>query len=155
MPTLTRRHPKYRKHKPSGQAVVTLNGFDYYLGPYGTKASRSQYDRRIKEWLEGGKHAPGRDDGTTINALVLAFMEHAVAYYRKPDGTPTSEVSNTRDAVRPLVEMYGGDDARKFGPLRLKAVRSKMIEQGWCRRNINRHVNRLRHMFKWAVENEM
>jgi hypothetical protein len=28
--------PKYRKHKASGQAVVTLAGRDHYLGPRGT-----------------------------------------------------------------------------------------------------------------------
>jgi hypothetical protein len=26
------RIPSYREHKPSGQAVVTLNGRDHYLG---------------------------------------------------------------------------------------------------------------------------
>lgn len=27
--------PKIRLHKPSGQAFVTLNGTDHYLGPFG------------------------------------------------------------------------------------------------------------------------
>ena len=30
--------PKYRKHKASGQAVVTLDGMDFYLGPYNPRA---------------------------------------------------------------------------------------------------------------------
>jgi hypothetical protein len=42
--------PKYRKHKASGQRVVTLNGVDHYLGPHGTLASRKEYDRVIREW---------------------------------------------------------------------------------------------------------
>jgi hypothetical protein len=33
------RVPKYRRHKPSGQAVVTLSGKDFYLGKWNTKAS--------------------------------------------------------------------------------------------------------------------
>jgi hypothetical protein len=33
MPRLGNRVPKYRKHKQSGQAVVTLGGRDYPLGP--------------------------------------------------------------------------------------------------------------------------
>jgi hypothetical protein len=45
------RTPTYRKHKGSGQAVVTLNGRDIYLGKYGTKASRDEYNRSIGEWL--------------------------------------------------------------------------------------------------------
>jgi hypothetical protein len=45
MPPLTKALPKYRKHNPSGQAIVTLNGVDFYLGPHGTKASRLEYSR--------------------------------------------------------------------------------------------------------------
>ena len=33
--------PAYRRHKARGLAVVTLSGMDFYLGPYGTSASRS------------------------------------------------------------------------------------------------------------------
>ena len=38
------RVPSYRLHKPSGQAVVTLDGRDFYLGAYGTPASKAEYD---------------------------------------------------------------------------------------------------------------
>ena len=49
--------PSYRRHKPSGQAVVTLNGTeDHYLGKWNTKVSRAEYDRLIQEWLDGGRH---------------------------------------------------------------------------------------------------
>ena len=34
MPKLNDRLPSYRKHKPSGLAVVTLNSKDHYLGPH-------------------------------------------------------------------------------------------------------------------------
>ena len=30
MPRLTSSSPKYRRHKSSGQAIVTLNGRDFY-----------------------------------------------------------------------------------------------------------------------------
>ena len=33
MPKQLDRLPRYRKHKATGQAVVTLSGHDYYLGP--------------------------------------------------------------------------------------------------------------------------
>jgi hypothetical protein len=45
MPRLTNSEPKYRKHRASGQAIVTLSGKDHYLGRYGTKASEREYDR--------------------------------------------------------------------------------------------------------------
>ena len=48
------RQPSYRQHKASGQAVVTIDGKDIYLGRYGTPASKAAYDRTIKEWLGNG-----------------------------------------------------------------------------------------------------
>jgi hypothetical protein len=55
MPTLVNTVPKYRKHKASGQAVVTIGGFDHYLGPFNSKASRIEYDRVIGEWITAGR----------------------------------------------------------------------------------------------------
>ena len=50
--------PKYRKHRSSGQAVVTIGGRDQYLGPFGTKASRAEYDRLVGEWQANGGRPP-------------------------------------------------------------------------------------------------
>ena len=56
MPRLTKSVPKYRKHRASGQAIVTLNGRDHYLGPHRTQASRIEYDRLIgrvaRKWTQ-------------------------------------------------------------------------------------------------------
>ena len=41
------RVPSYRHHRPSGQAVVTLDGRDFYLGPWNSHASKDNYDRLI------------------------------------------------------------------------------------------------------------
>ncbi len=30
-----------------------------------------------------------------------------------------------------------------------------MIEKGWCRRNVNHNVGRIKRMFRWATENEL
>ena len=50
--------PKYRLHRPSGEAHVTIDGQDFYLGPYKSKASYVEYDRLINEWLAGGRRLP-------------------------------------------------------------------------------------------------
>ena len=47
MPRLTRFSPRYRTHGASGQAIVTLSGRDYFLGPHGAKASKLEYDRLV------------------------------------------------------------------------------------------------------------
>lgn len=57
------RPPKYRQHKPSGQAVVTLCGHDHYLGKWQSTESKAEYDRLIAEWLANGRHVPGRQGG--------------------------------------------------------------------------------------------
>jgi hypothetical protein len=73
MPGLTVSNPKYRKHRASGQAVVTLDRKDHYLGPHGTKASHGEYDRLIGEWLANGRHAPCAPSELTVMELAVAF----------------------------------------------------------------------------------
>jgi hypothetical protein len=53
--TSSPRIPKYRLHKPSGLAVVRLNGKDIYMGEHGSDSSRQQYARLIKEWLANNR----------------------------------------------------------------------------------------------------
>jgi hypothetical protein len=55
MPLLSPALPRYRKHRASGQAVVTLSGRVHYLGPHGTRTSKLAYDRVVAEWLARGR----------------------------------------------------------------------------------------------------
>lgn len=156
----TSRIPKYRLHAPSGLGVVRLNGRDIYLGKHGTKESRQEYGRIINEWLANNRlfipadDATGRPGDLTVNELVLAYLSFAKGYYVK-NGEPTGEMPNVKDALRPVAELYGNTFAGEFGPRALKAVRQAMIETDLCRNVINSRVNRVRRMFKWAVENEL
>ena len=159
MPTLQEenRTPSYRLHRPSGQAVVTLNGRDFYLGKHGTAASRQTYDRLVAEWLVRGRAIPGRTAAgsqLTLSELIASYWHHAKAYYVK-DGRPTGELPCLQQAVRPLRALYGRTPAAKFGPLALKAVRQRMIETNLCRNVVNRHVLRIKQLFKWATQNEL
>lgn len=47
MPRLIHRNPAYRLHRSTGQAIVTLDGKDFYLGPHNSKASLDAYDQLI------------------------------------------------------------------------------------------------------------
>lgn len=51
--------------------------------------------------------------------------------------------------------MYGRMQAVEFGPLKLVAVRQQMVDAGWVRKSINRHVGRICRMFKWAAAHEL
>jgi hypothetical protein len=91
MPRLSRSVPQYRKHKASGQAFVELSGKRIYLGPFGTKVSKAEYDRLTGEWLQNGRklsiEVPEIAE-TTIAKLLVAFLKWAQNYYRK-NGEPT------------------------------------------------------------------
>ncbi|HSI34583.1 MAG: tyrosine-type recombinase/integrase [Phycisphaerae bacterium] len=159
MPRLTRSLPKYRHHKASGQAVVTLDGRDHYLGAHESETSRLEYDRHIAEWLAAGRRTPSATPeaagATTVAEVLAAFWAHAETYYRGPDGTPTGESDNFRLAMAPVRRLFGRLPASEFGPLRLKAVRQTMVDLKWSRTHVNRQVSRVKHVFKWAVENEL
>jgi integrase len=151
---LVTRVPSYRLHKPTGQAVVTINGRDRYLGQHGSAASRRAYKRLIAEWAASGGD-PATNADLTVAEVIQRFRRHAEAYYRGPDGQQTCEVENIRKACRLLRMIYSDTLAKDFGPLALQAVRGALIEKRYCRTSINRDIGRIKLMFKWAGAQEL
>ena len=156
--------PSYRKHTQSGQAVVTIRladgtRRDVLLGRHGSPESRAEYQRVLAQLQTAADPAAavtGRPDPClTVNELFLAFWRHAQEHYRRPDGTPTQEVSEYRQTIRVVRSLYGHTPAREFGPLALKAVRQAMVGAGWCRTLVNRRVARVRRAFRWAASEEL
>jgi len=82
MPRLAHSLPRYSKHRASGQAVVTLSGQDFYLGPHNTAASKREYDRVIAEWLARGRRPLFSHDITVVE-LMDSYVEFARGYYLK------------------------------------------------------------------------
>lgn len=136
--------------------MVTLNGKDHYLGRWNTKASRAEYDRLTGEWLAGGRHLlPGdKEAGLTIAELVLRYWKFARTYYRK-DGRPTGAISGIRVALRILRKTYGDAAVADFGPLALKALRTKMVNLGQSRRYVNDNIDWIRRVFRWGVAEQL
>ncbi len=153
------RVPSYRLHKPSGRAVVRLDGRDVYLGKYGTPESQTAYHRVIAEWsascrpVHRDSTSPARPD-LTVNEIAVPYWRFAQEYYRK-NGDATSEAFSIKRALGPLVELYGTTPVSQFGPLALKTYRETLIVKGLTRGVINNHVGRVKRMFKWATENEL
>ena len=52
-------------------------------------------------------------------------------------------------------ELYGRTPVAAFGPLALKAVREKLIASDLSRGVINQRIDRIKRVYKWAVENEL
>jgi integrase len=151
---MTGRIPAYRLHRPSGQAVVTLNGRDHYLGRHGTAESRAAYDHLIARWLADGKR-PIRDaQGPSVNEVLLAFWEHAREYYRK-EGRATSQIKVIRAACRGARDLCRDVSAREFSPARLKAIRQHWVDAGDSRYYINKRIGVLKQVWAWAAAEEL
>ncbi len=154
------RPPAYRLHKARNCAVVTIDGRNHYLGPYGSPDSHEKYARLIAEWRLHSEHllpttGPRRvASNLSVNELILTYFRHAQTYYVK-DGRPTSEQDNIRQALRFVRQFYGVSPAVEFGPVALANVRQAMITAGRSRKLINKDVNRVRGMFGWGVEKEL
>ena len=160
MPRTQKGIPSYCLHRPSGKAVVRLNGRDHYLGPHDTEESRQAYDRVIAEWLASGRrvehtHEVAVQPTLSVNEVLLAFVEFAERYYREGDQV-SKEVVNFKLALRPVKQLYGHTSADQFGPLALKALRQHMIDvQDLCRKEVNKRIGRIKRVFKWAASEEL
>jgi integrase len=148
-----RKPPSYRLHRGSGQAVVTIDGRDIYLGKYRSLESRGRYERLIATWRAGNGRMPA-SDGVLIDELVARYLDHARAYYRK-NGEPTSSVRNAVHTLAPLSELYGDTAAGDFKPSDLKAVRQRYIDAGLALSEVNRRHSTLVRVFRWATGEQM
>ena len=154
MPKLTKSLPKYRKHLATGQALVCLSGKVHYLGTYGSEVSKLEYDRLVAEWLQSGRRAVEDAEWVSVASLCERFLVFADGYYRK-NGEPTKSIYAYRVAARWLCELYGHRPAAEFGPLGLKTLQQRMIDQGRSRVYINDITQRARSVFKWGAANEL
>jgi integrase len=151
--------PAYRHHKHSGQAVVTIDQRDHYLGVHGSPESKVEYERlvrailadRVKEELKARVQA---STDLTIAELFASYKAHARQYYTK-NGVPTSEFGLITRVIDPLVEQHGYELVTGFGPAKLKALRQQLVERGVVRTSANKMVERVRRAFAWAVEEEL
>jgi len=149
MPKLVNSLPKLRHHKASGQAVVTFQGRDYYLGRWRSKAAQAEYNRLAAEYLAHGRIGEP-NHAVTVSELLAAYVRFAVSYYRE-----SNELEHVKLALRPLKELYSRTLASEFGPLALKTVRQRMIDARLTRTGINHRIGRIKRVFRWAVESQL
>ena len=123
--------PSYRLHKPTGQAICVLRGKTFYLGKHKSKESRAKYNELIAEYLANDcKLPPTRSrNEITVEELALRFLEWADGYYLDKNGNSTEHAEHCRRAVAPLVRHYGRNTVSEFGPLSLKFIRERLIEE--------------------------
>ena len=154
------RMPSYRLHKPSGQAVVTLAGRDYYLGAHDTPQSRERYDQLLGRWLLTRQAPPRPCDHAgvevlTVAQLLLAWLKgYATAKYVK-QGRPTSELHSAKRAVRFAVEQCGALPAADFDLRQLRSLRNALVKSGYARTYCNAVTSRLKLAWRWAAGEQL
>ncbi len=159
------RIPKYRLHKSSGRAVVTISGRDYYLGEFNTPASKRKYALLIAEYnATDGKASFGVAPNVVTMAMVMAdYLKFADRHYSKGSNNEPSQI---RMIFKVVKKLYASLPASKFGPLQFKAVRQTLLDDPRCQRGpkskkvtskplsrgyINAQMSRLVRMFRWAA----
>lgn len=157
--------PKYcGPHKASGLAYVWHGGRQVYFAgsPYGSRDSLEQYDRWCSENVERKTPRPSRNP--PISALVLAFLDHAEAYYGE-----SAEFAAYKSVGMALYRFTGETRVDEFGPRLMKAFRAKIVADGYLvgpeigpkenrsytRSYVNHQMQRLVRMFKWGVSEEI
>ena len=175
--------PSYRRHAPSGQAVVTIDGRDHYLGAFNTPASRSAYRRLIAEILANESGSPQQQatpiaapptiqyaapaasppPTPTIVHMVAEFWRIAdrQGWYMK-NGKPTTTRATLRHILQVLVREFGDWHVGEFGPLALDQLREVLAEplrakaKGKLTRNtINSYAYKIRNVFRRCAEFEI
>jgi len=137
----------YRHHKSTGQAVVTLDGKDVYLGIYGSPESRKEYAAKISEWQERTDAPPSN---ICIRDLTILYLKRCEGHYVKGD-VPTSELHCVKLALKPLNRLYWNLPIAEFTPKMLANVRKCMLDAEYVRTSIDRDMRPVRRMFKWGV----
>ena len=158
MPRQSPAVPPFRVHKATGQAYVTLEGRRVYLGRHDAADALERYTRTIEEWKANGRQSLDKPPDITVVELTERYWLSVVQPRypkRTATGKPVGEAWHYLAAVTPLNALYGTTPATDFGPLKLKAVRARYVERGLSRRYTNRHVERIKRLFRWAVAEEL
>lgn len=140
--------PKYRKHV-SGQARVTINGRDIYLGKWNSKASRQAYKRLINELdANGGVLIPDEAiDDLVLSEMFLAYRGYAKGHY----GTASGEFDRIERIMRIVQAAYGKTAVSKFRYKQFVAIRQSLVAGGSGRKYINESMGRLIRIFVWSA----
>ncbi|MHB1033722.1 MAG: tyrosine-type recombinase/integrase [Pirellulales bacterium] len=157
MPKRIKSLPEYRLHRATGKAIVTLNGRDFYLGPWKSKASLAEFDRLVGEWIASGRQLFRPASGPsclTIIELVAQYWRFAQGYYLK-EGKPTGHLPKVKTSLGVLKRLYGHTLAADFGPLALQAIQCRLAQDGLARTYVNDIVGEVKRVFRWGVAQQI
>jgi integrase len=123
----------------------------YYLGKYGSDASRQEYDRVIAEFIANGRQPFYDPTELPIKSLILRFLDYAEKNLNHTATTRGKVVL----VLRLLDEMYGEQPVSQFNPTALKTLRQRFIDQKLARSTINNYIRVITQVFCWGCEEEI
>lgn len=161
--------PVYRHS--SGQARVYFRGKSFYLGPYGSpEAERAYAALLVRLTGEAAVPYPSRIrpvSAPKVSDVAARFLAHAEATCRP------LQYKLYKDALRPLMRLFGETPAADFDDLRLEQVRTALTSGswmndaererrrkhrqpvGWCRAVANAAIRRVRTCWRWAERQKL
>lgn len=151
-----RRHhvPKYRLHRATNQAVVTINGRDHYLGKHDSTESRERYAKLIAEYLARGSIAPTPRSSYTVAELIADYLAFAEKHYGQR-AYARQAIERIRRSLGVVAKLFATEQASEFGGRRLKVVREQMVSRGWKRTHVNQCVQCVVRAWRWAAADEL
>jgi integrase len=172
-PATTSKTPSLRCKK--GRGVVTLadpiskERKEFWLGPHGEPGTLEAYHRLLAEWESNHRRLFRLAVRSTVRAdhpeALLAVIDLVLRYWQWASRRyAASEVHTIRQVLRLLRSLYGDTPAEEFGPNRLRALRDAMVKgdasadpprRPWSRPYVNKQVQRVLAVFRWAASHEL
>ena len=107
--------------------------------------------RRI--WEDSTRRTPTTVlKSATVDELCGGWIAWCETYYRHKDGTQTGEAWGCQNAVRLLREMYGKRPAAELQHADMLAVRDALVRSGIARVTVNRYMERVKRLWRWALD---
>jgi len=139
--------PKPHRHKGSGQDRCRWDGHDYYLGKSGSAQARIKYVELIST-LDAERRAaqlPAPLAAPSIACVVASWRIHAAKEY---GGSYESELID--GVLGRLLVTSARLPASRFRLDQLEVFRDDLVSAGLCRAVVNKHIGRLKTVWRYA-----
>ena len=143
--------PSYRRHRASGQAVVTLNGVDFYL----RKMEHSQSQLSTIECSMSGSFEVA-DSGRRVTPGGDARQGTDVGYHAFVSAEMPDEVNRVKLALRTSSGALRGNRPRRSSArLLIRPCEPRMVDDGLCASTIAMRTRGHQEDDGWGVSNEI
>lgn len=126
------------KLNAKGEFHINVDGKKVYMGRELLVAKKNLVDFIARR-------AVGKE-GVIVSELVLKFLDE---FKNHP------KYQKYRRVAERLVELYGDMPVQNFGPIAFKKVRKTFVEEGLARSYVNELMDKIKHIVRFAVEEEM